>query len=113
MVSYWNPDVGILYLSTCQLHSCATIRQNNVEELYSLIKFLRLRPLNDWQNFNEQIAQPVKAGRPTRALKRLHVSLQSDSSTRRFAERYCAIGRSESNHASAYQESNTEWKTTS
>ncbi|KAG1743712.1 SNF2 family N-terminal domain-containing protein [Suillus paluster] len=54
-----------------------TPMQNTVEELFSLIKFLRVRPLNEWQNFNEQIAQPIKAGRPVRALKRLHVVLQS------------------------------------
>ncbi|KAG1773596.1 SNF2 family N-terminal domain-containing protein [Suillus placidus] len=54
-----------------------TPMQNTVDELFSLLKFLRVRPLNDWQNFNEQIAQPIKAGRPVRALKRLHVVLQS------------------------------------
>ncbi|KAG0693585.1 SNF2 family N-terminal domain-containing protein [Suillus ampliporus] len=54
-----------------------TPMQNTVDELFSLIKFLRVRPLNEWQNFNEQIAQPIKAGRPVRALKRLHVVLQS------------------------------------
>ncbi|KAG8215967.1 putative ATP-dependent helicase, partial [Butyriboletus roseoflavus] len=51
--------------------------QNTVEELYSLIKFLRVRPLNDWHTFNEQIAKPVKGGRPGRALKRLHVVLKA------------------------------------
>ncbi|KAG2749716.1 hypothetical protein P692DRAFT_20833145 [Suillus brevipes Sb2] len=54
-----------------------TPMQNTVDELFSLLKFLRVRPLNDWQNFNEQVAQPIKAGRPVRALKRLHVVLQS------------------------------------
>ncbi|KIJ59865.1 hypothetical protein HYDPIDRAFT_117943 [Hydnomerulius pinastri MD-312] len=54
-----------------------TPMQNTVEELYSLIKFLRIRPLNDWQTFNEQIAKPVKSGRPGRAMKRLHVVLKS------------------------------------
>jgi hypothetical protein len=48
-------------------------RQNNVEELYSLIKFLQIRPLNDWATFNEQIAKPVKSGRSVRAMKRLQV----------------------------------------
>lgn len=48
-------------------------RQNSVEELFSLIKFLQIRPLNDWTTFNEQIAKPVKAGRQVRAMKRLHV----------------------------------------
>ena len=49
-------------------------RQNSVEELYSLLKFLQIRPLNDWSTFNEQINKPVKAGRQVRAMKRLHVS---------------------------------------
>jgi len=51
--------------------------QNNVEELYSLLKFLQIRPLNDWQTFNEQINKPVKAGRQVRAMKRLHVILKA------------------------------------
>ncbi|KAI0320422.1 SNF2 family N-terminal domain-containing protein [Amylostereum chailletii] len=51
--------------------------QNNVEELYSLLKFLRIRPLNDWQTFNEQINKPVKSGKSTRAMKRLHVVLRA------------------------------------
>ncbi|KAI0267408.1 SNF2 family N-terminal domain-containing protein [Gloeopeniophorella convolvens] len=51
--------------------------QNNVEELYSLLKFLRIKPLNDWQTFNEQINKPVKSGRPGRAMKRLHVVLRA------------------------------------
>lgn len=49
--------------------------QNNVEELYSLLKFLRLRPLDDWAEFKEKIAQPIKNGRPQRAIKRLHVGV--------------------------------------
>jgi SNF2 family DNA or RNA helicase len=49
------------------------IRQNNVEELYSLLKFLRIKPLSDWQTFNEQISKPVKSGYSIRAMKRLHV----------------------------------------
>ncbi|KAH9968098.1 SNF2 family N-terminal domain-containing protein [Russula dissimulans] len=51
--------------------------QNNVEELYSLLKFLRIKPLNDWQTFNEQINKPVKSGRSVRAMKRLHVVLHA------------------------------------
>ncbi|KAI0922976.1 hypothetical protein AcV5_009827 [Taiwanofungus camphoratus] len=54
-----------------------TPMQNNVEELYSLFKFLRVRPLNDWTTFNTQIAQPIGAKRPTRAIKRLQVVLRS------------------------------------
>ncbi|KAH9996318.1 SNF2 family N-terminal domain-containing protein [Russula vinacea] len=51
--------------------------QNNVEELFSLLKFLRIKPLNDWQTFNEQINKPVKSGRSVRAMKRLHVVLRA------------------------------------
>ncbi|KAL5639611.1 hypothetical protein ACGC1H_006279 [Rhizoctonia solani] len=50
--------------------------QNSVEELYSLFKFLGVRPLNDWDQFRTTIAQPVKQGRSTRAMKRLHVVLK-------------------------------------
>jgi SNF2 family DNA or RNA helicase len=50
-------------------------RQNSVEELFSLIKFLQIRPLNDWHEFNDKIAKPVKSGRSVRAMKRLHVCL--------------------------------------
>ncbi|KAI0634006.1 SNF2 family N-terminal domain-containing protein [Trametes polyzona] len=53
-----------------------TPMQNSVEEIYSLIKFLRISPLNDWTTFNESIAKPIKAGRPVRAIKRLQVVLQ-------------------------------------
>jgi SNF2 family DNA or RNA helicase len=47
-----------------------------VEEIYSLIKFLRIKPLNDWLKFNEQIAKPLKNGRGAgRAMSRLQVCL--------------------------------------
>ncbi|KAF8752293.1 SNF2 family N-terminal domain [Rhizoctonia solani] len=51
--------------------------QNSVEELYSLFKFLGVRPLNDWDEFRTTIAQPVKQGRSTRAMKRLHIVLKA------------------------------------
>ncbi|KAG8736436.1 hypothetical protein FRC10_009318 [Ceratobasidium sp. 414] len=51
--------------------------QNSVEELYSLFKFLGVRPLNDWDQFRTTIAQPVKQGRSTRAMKRLHIVLKA------------------------------------
>ncbi|KAI0753220.1 SNF2 family N-terminal domain-containing protein [Daedaleopsis nitida] len=54
-----------------------TPMQNNVEEIFSLIKFLRIKPLDDWQTFNTSIAKPVKAGKPVRALKRLQVVLRA------------------------------------
>ncbi|KAF7311329.1 hypothetical protein MKEN_01034600 [Mycena kentingensis (nom. inval.)] len=54
-----------------------TPMQNSVDELFSLLKFLKIKPLNEWERFNEQIAKPVKNGRgASRAMKRLHVVLQ-------------------------------------
>ncbi|KAJ6618869.1 SNF2 family N-terminal domain-containing protein [Mycena sp. CBHHK59/15] len=54
-----------------------TPMQNNVDELFSLLKFLRIKPLNDWERFNAQIAKPVKSGKGAgRAMKRLQVVLQ-------------------------------------
>lgn len=75
-------------------------RQNNVEELYSLLKFLRIRPLNDWQTFNEQINKPVKSGRSVTAMKRLHVSI---SLCRHLSSHSggSVEGRPSCNHASA------------
>ena len=51
--------------------------QNSVEELYSLFKFLRTRPLDRWQTFREQIVQPIKEGRTKIAMKRLHLLLKA------------------------------------
>ncbi|KAK2460825.1 hypothetical protein APHAL10511_007295 [Amanita phalloides] len=54
-----------------------TPMQNNVQELFSLFKFLRVQPFNDWQTFNTQIAKPLKArGNVGRAMKRLQVVLR-------------------------------------
>jgi SNF2 family DNA or RNA helicase len=56
----------------------SAFRQNNIEELYSLIKFLRVKPLNDFTKFKDQIAKPLKNGRgASRAMRRLQVSLMS------------------------------------
>ncbi|KZT22942.1 hypothetical protein NEOLEDRAFT_1157534 [Neolentinus lepideus HHB14362 ss-1] len=51
--------------------------QNSVEELYSLLKFLEIRPLNDWDTFNSRIAKPVKSGRSGQPMKRLHLVLNA------------------------------------
>ncbi|CAD0047662.1 unnamed protein product [Aureobasidium pullulans] len=37
-----------------------TPMMNSVEELYSLIHFLRIRPYNSWQNFRTDFNQPLK-----------------------------------------------------
>ena len=45
-----------------------------MSELYSLFKFLKIKPLNDLETFNLQIAKPVKSGKgANRAMKRLQV----------------------------------------
>lgn len=75
MVLDWHTDVRSLqYFITL---TYIKLRQNDVAELYSLIKFLRIKPLNDWPTFNEKIAQPVKTGRgASTAMKRLQVVLK-------------------------------------
>ncbi|KAG6815677.1 hypothetical protein H0H87_012343 [Tephrocybe sp. NHM501043] len=68
MVQSMEPQIANVQLSC---------RQNNVEELYSLIKFLRIKPLNNLSTFKNQIATPVKNGRGAiRAMKRLQVVLK-------------------------------------
>lgn len=52
-----------------------TPMQNSVDELYSLFRFLRLRPLDDWPEFKQKISDPVRKGRPSQAIKRLHVGV--------------------------------------
>ncbi|WVQ61960.1 uncharacterized protein L199_000093 [Kwoniella botswanensis] len=51
--------------------------QNSVEELFSLFKFLRARPLDDWEDFRDRIIKPVKDGKTKLAMKRLHVILKA------------------------------------
>ncbi|KAJ4489981.1 SNF2 family DNA-dependent ATPase [Lentinula aciculospora] len=54
-----------------------TPMQNDVTELYSLLRFLRIKPFSSWDRFNEQIAKPVKNGKgANRAMKRLQVVLK-------------------------------------
>ncbi|KIX07402.1 uncharacterized protein Z518_02055 [Rhinocladiella mackenziei CBS 650.93] len=43
-----------------------TPMQNNVEEMFSLIKFCRIRPYNDWQRFSRDISSGIKYGRDRR-----------------------------------------------
>ena len=75
MVSYRDPDVRSYFDPFANLPYILD-RQNNVTELYSLLKFLRIKPLSNWDTFNTQIAKPVTSGRGAgRAMKRLQVCL--------------------------------------
>ena len=75
VVSYRDPDVRSYFDPFANLPYILD-RQNNVTELYSLLKFLRIKPLSNWDTFNTQIAKPVTSGRGAgRAMKRLQVYL--------------------------------------
>ncbi|KAK5136814.1 hypothetical protein LTR08_002110 [Meristemomyces frigidus] len=52
-----------------------TPMQNNLDELQSLIKFLRIKPYSELPNWKAQITQPMKAGRGGLAMRRLQVFL--------------------------------------
>lgn len=48
-----------------------TPMQNNLDELQSLIKFLRIKPYDDLKTWKDQIDRPMKNGRGDVAIKRL------------------------------------------
>lgn len=45
--------------------------QNGISELYSLLRFLQIRPYNDWTEWRTRIEEPFKKGRQKLALKRI------------------------------------------
>ncbi|GKT65837.1 SNF2 family helicase [Colletotrichum tofieldiae] len=53
-----------------------TPMQNNLEELQSLIKFLRIKPYDDLKEWKEQIEKPLKNGKGHVAIRRLHSLLR-------------------------------------
>ncbi|TVY85303.1 putative ATP-dependent helicase [Lachnellula suecica] len=53
-----------------------TPMQNNLDELQSLIKFLRIKPYDDLREFKDQIDRPMKNGRGDVAIKRLRAVLK-------------------------------------
>ncbi|KAI9803603.1 MAG: hypothetical protein M1825_001946 [Sarcosagium campestre] len=54
-----------------------TPMQNNLDELQSLIKFLRIKPYNELAVWKEQITRPMKEGRGDTAIKRLQYYLKA------------------------------------
>ena len=75
MVFDWYTSVRIMIFFGDQVLTInGNFRQNNVQELYSLFKFLRIKPLNDAQAFDVQIGKPLTTGRNAgQALKKLRV----------------------------------------
>ena len=51
--------------------------QNNLDELQSLIKFLRIEPYSDLTTWREQITKPLSSNRGGLAIRRLHVYLKA------------------------------------
>ncbi|KAF5323139.1 hypothetical protein D9611_009212 [Ephemerocybe angulata] len=70
--------------SCCELEAkyrwclTGTPMQNNVSEVQSLFKFLRIKPYSDANRFNVDIGKPISSGRGAgRAMKRLQVVLKN------------------------------------
>ncbi|KAI5297989.1 hypothetical protein KEM56_004393, partial [Ascosphaera pollenicola] len=69
--------------SACALDSqyrwclTGTPMQNNLEELQSLIHFLRIKPYENLATFKEQIVKPLNNGRGGLAIRRLQVVLKA------------------------------------
>lgn len=53
-----------------------TPMQNNLDELQSLVKFLRIKPYDDLREWKEQIDKPLKSGKGHLAIRRLHSLLR-------------------------------------
>ncbi|KAH6585349.1 hypothetical protein BASA61_006915 [Batrachochytrium salamandrivorans] len=51
--------------------------QNSISELYSLIKFLNIKPYCEWSAFRSKIHEPFKRGRHSIALRRVQALLKA------------------------------------
>ncbi|KAK5289418.1 hypothetical protein LTR16_003014, partial [Cryomyces antarcticus] len=57
-----------------------TPMMNNIGELYSLIRFLRIKPYNEWERFNLDFVRPLKSGNEygkNKAMKQLQALLKA------------------------------------
>ncbi|KAJ4356898.1 hypothetical protein N0V95_002989 [Ascochyta clinopodiicola] len=57
-----------------------TPMMNSIDELYPLIRFLRIPPYNDWSRFNQEFGKPLRNNNPDtrrRAMQRVQVLLKS------------------------------------
>ncbi len=69
--------------AACALHAeyrwclTGTPMQNNLDELQSLIHFLRIKPYDNLNQWREQITRPMNNGRGGLAIKRLQVYLKA------------------------------------
>lgn len=61
-----------IFNSTLTIYEGTPI-QNNVDELFALLRFLKIQPFSDWDEFKYRIIVPLKNGRAKVALKRLQV----------------------------------------
>jgi SNF2 family DNA or RNA helicase len=57
-----------------------TPMNNSIDELYPLLRFLKVEPYLDWPKFSMEVGKPMKSTNPgmrTRALKRVQILLRS------------------------------------
>ncbi|OAD07132.1 hypothetical protein MUCCIDRAFT_137402 [Mucor lusitanicus CBS 277.49] len=64
--------------------------QNNVDELYSLLRFLKIQPLSDYPTFKKNISIPIQIGQGSIAMERLKAVLRAVM-LRRTKDKLCSL----------------------